>query len=422
MTNSTVAVSVRGLLGIACLAGTLAQAAASDWPRFRGPNGTGVSTDTGIPVEFGEQKNIHWKVEIHGSGNSSPIVSKQRIFLQTASDNGRERLVLCLDLINGNTLWSRAAPGGKGTIHTKNTMASSTAAADGLHVYVSFWDGRGLSVAAYDYGGKSLWTRDLGSFTSQHGAGHSPIVVGNKVILANDQDGSAEVVALHAANGEVAWTASRPAHRACYSTPFLLEQPGADPDLLVTSTFGVTAYDPETGARRWNWNWETNDRQLRTVGSAIVSQGQLFLYAGDGKGDRQTAVVTLGRNGHGSGIDWELRKTHLPYVPCPLARGDLFFYVNDFGMAACVAAKTGEHLWLNRLEGGDVTASPVMVEDRIYSVSESGTVSVIAGEPAFKLLASTTLDEGVKASPAVADGRLLIRGARHLYCFGQTEK
>src|SRR5262245_1925836 len=200
MTNRIAAVSVRGLLGIACLAGGLCPAMASDWPRFRGPNGAGVSTDMGIPVEFGEQKNVHWKVEIPGAGNSSPIVSRQRIFLQTASDNGRDRLLLCLDLVNGNTLWSRAAPGGKGTIHAKNTLASSTAAADGLRVYVSFWDGKGLSVAAYDYGGKNLWTRDLGSFAAQHGAGHSPIVVGSKVILANDQDGSAEVVALHSSS------------------------------------------------------------------------------------------------------------------------------------------------------------------------------------------------------------------------------
>jgi outer membrane protein assembly factor BamB len=422
MTKSFSLGFIRSLVGVACLAGSLRPAAASDWPRFRGPNGAGISTDTGVPVEFGEKKNLHWKVEIPGAGNSSPIVSKQRIFLQTASDNGRERQLLCLDLVNGNTLWSRAAPGGKGTIHDKNTMASSTAAADGLRVYVSFWDGKGLSVAAYDYGGKRMWTRDLGSFTSQHGAGHSPIVVGDKVFLAKDQDGSAEVVALHASSGDVAWKASRPAHRACYSTPFLLEQPGADPELLVTSTFGVTAYDPETGSERWKWDWETNDRHLRTVGSAITHQGQLFLYGGDGKGDRQTAAVTLGRNGHASAIDWEFRKANLPYVPCPLARGDLFFYVNDFGMAVCLVAKTGENLWLNRLDGGDVTASPIMVEDRIYSVSESGVVSVFAAEPAFKLLASTELDEGVKASPAVADGRLLIRGAKHLYCFGRTGK
>jgi outer membrane protein assembly factor BamB len=423
MTKPDPSAFIRGLVCGSCLVGLFSPVAASDWPRFRGPNGAGISADTGVPVEFGEKKNLHWKVEIPGAGNSSPIVSKQRIFLQTASDNGRERQLLCLDLASGNTLWSRTAPGGVVKTHLKNTMASSTAAADGLRVYVSFWDGRGLAVAAYDYGGKPLWSRDLGTFVSQHGAGHSPIVVGSKVIFAKDQDGSAEVVALDSASGEIAWKAERPAHRACYSTPFLLEQPGADPELLVTSTFGVTAYDPASGSELWKWDWVTNDRRLRTVGSAIVSgQGQLFLCSGDGKGDRQTAAVTLGRNGHASAIDWELRKAHLPYVPCVLARGEFLFYVNDFGLAACVVAKTGEHVWQNRLDGGDVTASPVMVEDRIYSVSESGAVSVFAAEPAFKLLASTELDEGVKASPAVAEGRLLIRGAKHLYCFGQTGK
>jgi outer membrane protein assembly factor BamB len=416
------ALSIRGLVFTAFLTGALGSLRASDWPRFRGPNGAGISEDTGVPVEIGERKNLHWKVEIPGAGNSSPIVSKQHIFLQTASDDGSERLLLCLDLVNGNILWRQPAPGGIAITHERNTLASSTAAADGSQVYVSFWDGRNLAVAAYSYGGKRAWTRDLGPFTSQHGAGHSPIVVGNRVILANDQDGSAEVVALDASSGEIAWKAPRPAHRTCYSTPFLLEQAGAGPELLVTSTFGVSAYDPESGSELWKWSWETNNRRLRTVGSAVVSQGRIFLYGGDGKGDRQTVAVNLNLNDHTPDIAWESRKLNLPYVPCVLARGDQLFYVNDAGMAACFVARTGENLWLNRLEGGDVTASPVMVEDRIYSVSESGVVSVFAADSSFKLLASSKLDEGVKASPAIADGRLLVRGAKHLYCFGKTGK
>ncbi len=421
MTQAT-ARSICGLVFAASLAGAIGSLQASDWPRFRGPNGTGVSTDTDVPVEVGEKKNLHRKVEIPGAGNSSPIVSKQRVFLQTASDDGSERLLLCLDLASGNMLWREQAPGGTAKTHERNTLASSTAAADGNQVYVSFWDGHHLSVAAYNYSGKRAWTRDLGPFTSQHGAGHSPIVVGNRVILANDQDGSAEVVALDAASGEIAWHRPRPAHRTCYSTPFLLEQPGAGPELLVTSTFGVSAYDPETGSERWKWNWETNNRRLRTVGSAIVSQGHLFLYSGDGKGDRQTVAVNLNLSDHTPNIAWESRKLNLPYVPCPLARGDFLFYVNDAGMAACLAADSGEIVWINRLDCGDVTASPVMVEDRIYSVSENGTVCVFAAEPAFKMLANSKLDEGVKASPAIADGRLLVRGSKHLYCFGRTGK
>ncbi len=263
MTQLSATFSVRVLLVGVCLAGSVSPTVASDWPRFRGPNGTGVSPDSEAPIEFGEETNLRWKVAIPGTGNSSPSVSKQRIFLQSASDDGSERMVVCLDLANGNALWTDRVPGGKGVTHVNNSLASSTAAADGSRVFVSFWDGHDLSVAGYDYGGKKLWTRDLGAFKSQHGAGHSPIVVGDKVILANDQDGSSSVVALDAANGTIAWEKTRPAHRACYSTPILLEHPGAEPELLVASTFGFTAYNPHTGAERWAWNWTTNDRRLR---------------------------------------------------------------------------------------------------------------------------------------------------------------
>ena len=232
-------------------------------------------------------------------------------------------MLLCLDLANGKTLWSRPAPGGGAKTHPKNTLASSTATADGSRVYVPFWDGRNLTIAAFDYEGKQAWTRDLGPISTQHGAGQSPIVVGGKVILANDQDGKAEVVALEAATGEVAWTTPRPAHRSCYSTPLLLEQPGANPELIVASTFGVSAYDSESGSERWKWLWETNDRRLRTVGSPVVSEGRIFLCSGDGKGDRQTVAVNLNRNDNAPSIAWETRKLNLPTSPACSPAGNI---------------------------------------------------------------------------------------------------
>src|SRR5438270_599092 len=184
MTQISASACMRSLFVAGCVVSAASLAPASDWARFRGPNGAGISTEAGIPVSFGEADILHWKVEIPGTGNSSPIVSKQRIFVQTANDDGSQRLLLCLDLAGGNTLWTRPAPGGRATTHPKNTLASSTAAADGTRVYMPFWDGRNLLVAAYDYEGTRLWSRDLGPFSSQHGAGHSPIVVSGKVILA----------------------------------------------------------------------------------------------------------------------------------------------------------------------------------------------------------------------------------------------
>lgn len=403
------------LAAVACAALLALPATASDWPRFRGPNGTGVSADSGIPVEFGEKQNLRWKVEIPGAGNSSPIVSKQKIFLQAASADGAERTLICLDLATGKIVWKKPAPGVTARTHAKNTLASCTAAADGERVYMPFWDGVKLSIAAFDYDGGHLWTRDLGLFTSQHGAGHSPLVVGQNVILANDQDGVSEVVALDAASGEVLWKTPRTPFKSCYSTPILLERPGAGPELIVTSTGGVSGYDPTTGSEKWNWNWESNNLHLRTVGSPVVSQGLVFFSGGNGPGDRHAVAVSLGESGPPA-LAWETRKV-FPYVPCMLTRGDYLYFVNDSGVAACHVAKTGENVWTKRLEGGNVTASPLMADGKIYSFTEAGNVHVLAAEPTFKLLGSSQLDEGVMASPAVADGCLIVRGKQHLYCF-----
>jgi outer membrane protein assembly factor BamB len=413
-----------GWLALACLALFAASATwaapASDWTRFRGPNGTGESRDAGVPVEIGESQNLLWKVPLAGAGNSSPVVSNGRIFLQTAGSDGADRSLVCLDLFTGKSLWSKSAPGAQAKTHAKNTLASCSAAVDGVRVYMPFWDGQNLSVSAYDCDGRHYWTTELGPFTSQHGAGHSPIVVGPHVIIANDQDGFAELVALDANTGVVAWKKSRQPFRASYSTPILVERKGHEPELLVASTQGVTGYDPATGDEHWSCAWTTNKQELRTVGSPIVCQDHVFFSGGNGPGARHAVAVNLnGKDGKGGlpEIAWETQKD-FPYVPCMLSRGENVYFINDTGIAGCFNAKTGRKVWLERLEGGEVTASPVMVEDRIYAITENGTVFVFSADAKFKLLSTGKLEEGVKASPAVAEGRLLVRGAKSLYCFG----
>jgi outer membrane protein assembly factor BamB len=238
------------------------------------------------------------------------------------------------------------------------------------------------------------------------------------VILANDQDGLSEVVALDAGSGEVLWKTPRTPYRTCYSTPMLLERPGAEPELVVTSTGGVSGYDPATGSEKWNWNWESNNLHLRTVASPVVSQGLVFFSGGNGPGDRHAVAINLGENGPPT-LAWETRKV-FPYVPCMLTRGDYLYFVNDSGIAGCHLAKTGENVWTKRLEGGNVTASPLMADGKIYAFNEAGDVFVFAAEPSFKLLASSKLNEGVMASPAVADECLIVRGREHLYCFAKA--
>ncbi|MFN0055300.1 MAG: PQQ-binding-like beta-propeller repeat protein [Planctomycetales bacterium] len=408
----------------------------ADWPRFRGPNGTGISPDADVPVEIGEEQNLLWKVELPGQGNASPIVVDGRVYLQTASVEGDQRMLLCLDLKTGEPIWKHTVSGETGETHAKNTLASCSAAVAGERVFIPFWDGKNLSLEALDLSGKRLWSVDLGPFVSQHGAGHSPVVVGNNVILAIDQDGASEVVALHVDDGRVAWRSPRPAFRASYSTPILFDQPGEGAEVIITSTAGVSGYDPESGSEKWKWTWNSNNLKLRTVGSPIVSQGAVFFTGGNGPGDRHAVAVRIeGRQGDFSEQPamWETRKV-LPYVPCLLSQGEHLYFVNDAGIAGCYVAQSGEKVWENRLGIGGVVASPVMSGGRIYAVSEQGDVSVIAAKTEFQELFTGRINEGVRASPAIADNRLLIRGnglqtgedgktaaqgTAHLYCFGK---
>jgi outer membrane protein assembly factor BamB len=418
---SLVAFAAMGLVNLGLF--TSSRASAGDWDRFRGPNGAGISEDKRIPVEIGEKKNRLWKVEIPGSGNCSPVVSRGKIFLQAASADAKERNMLCLALDDGRTLWKKSFIGGPAKTHDKNTLASCTAAADGTRVYMPFWNGAELSVTAFDYEGQVIWTAPLGPFTSQHGPGHSPIVYEGKVILSNDQDGLSELVALDAATGSLAWKKTRPHSRACYSTPLLRDRPGSKPELLIVSTAGASAYDPASGDEIWNWEWKGNDKQLRTIGAPAVFPGLILFGGGNGPGDRHTVALRL--EGTGSAVTptlaWETRRT-FPYVPCMLTRGDHVYFVNDSGIAGCYVASTGKEVWTSRISNSTVTASPLMIDGKIYSISEEGSITVFAAKTKFEQLSAGALDEGVRATPAVGDGRLLVRGRQHLYCFGDSSQ
>ncbi len=183
----------------------------------------------------------------------------------------------------------------------------------------------------------------------------------------------------------------------------------------------MTGYDPRTGTENWHCGWPAARMPLRTVGSPVLADGLIVATAGDGAGDRLAIGVRPGGRGEESAADivWEDRKT-LPYVPSPLALGEHLYTVNDAGFAACHLARTGELVWQERLSGS-VTASPILVDGKVYAVTEDGSVHVFAASPTFKRLATNSVGEPVTASPAVADNRLYIRGREHLFCIGKAK-
>ena len=327
-----------------------------NWERFRGPNGMGVAADKDIPVQFDDKHNVLWKLALPGHGNSSPVIWGKHLFLQTASRDGSQRVLLCIDVTTGKEIWSPRIPGAKSTIHAKNTLASATPATDGESVFVPFWDGRDIFLVAYNFKGDLLWKKPLGPWVSQHGAGASPILFRDKVIFYNDMDKEnnktkapvpkpSTLYALNKKTGDVVWELPREAFRACYSAPFILENPDSAPELIVTSTTSIVSYNPDDGSQNWTWHWTFKGMPLRTIGGTHYLDGMLFNCSGDGTGPRHMNAVVLGGAGKNATPRqvWENNKD-FPYVPCLLSRGGYLYFVNDRRLRRLLPSEDGQAL------------------------------------------------------------------------------
>ena len=416
----------RFFLAVLCLTPIVASA---DWPRFRGPNGTGVALDAKIAVSKLTADSVAWKYPVEGKGNSSPIVVGGKVIFENATPNqGRE--LVCLDAAKGTKLWAATVAGGAIKGHAKNSPASSTPTSDGKSVFGVFWDGAAQTLAAWDLDGKPLWTTPIGAWDGNHGAGLSPIVFDGKVFLNNDQDGFSEVQCYSAKDGKLVWKKPRKAFRACYSTPLVLQRPDSTPLLVVASTAGVTGYEPKDGKIIWDWTWEFDGSPLRTVGSPVaIGSSMIYAFAGDGAGDR--AFVALAVDSAKPALKWQTAndkkakndaggngKAPTPYVPTPVIHDGYLYWVTDNGIACCVDAKTGKAAWTERLGSGGVTASPVLTGDEVLVVTESGTVQSFRASPkGFEETNRIKLGETTYASPAVDGNKLFVRTAKAIYAF-----
>ena len=409
---------MRRLLAL-CLTLTLALTlSAADWPRFRGPNGTGVA-DGPVPLDLGDAKNLLWKVEIPGKGVSSPIIVGGKVYLQTADATSRS--MVCLDAATGKPVWTKKVPGTTAHTHAKNSLASGTPACDGERVFGVFWDGSVVGLRAFDLAGEEKWASSFGGYVSQHGPGFSPVVHNGVVYVNVDDDTHAELIAFDAKTGDKKWTATRKSHRASYTSPFILERPGKPAELVLGTTTALTAYEPLTGKVIWDYpvTWGKGDMPLRVIGQPVYAGGLVVMACGDGGGSRY--AVAVDPEGKTPKKVWEHKKD-IPYVPCMLVKDDLLFWITDKpGIACCADAKTGKVLWNERLFAKDVTSSPVLVGDKILMIAGNGDVAVVKASKTFEEVHRANLGEAVLASPAVADGKLYVRGATHLFCFSRRQ-
>lgn len=398
-----------------------AQSAQSqEWTRFRGPNGTGISEAEGIPTVWTEE-DYNWTAELPGIGHSSPVLWGDKIFLTSAREEGAIRTVLCLSAADGRILWSKDYESTPHAKHARNSFASPTPAVDSERVYVAWSAPEKYTLLALDHYGNPAWDRDLGPYISQHSCGTSPILYDNMVVIGNDQDAPGEsfLLAVDSHTGEDRWRTPRKSARVAYSTPCVYRPADGEEQLIFNSmAHGISGIDPTDGATLW----EREVFDKRSVSSPIVVAGNVFGSCGSGAGGNYVVAVRPGDAAKNIETEEAYRvDRQAPYVPTPVAKGELVFLWSDKGIVTCINARTGESLWQERIRG-NFSGSPIRVGDALYCISDDGDVFVLAATDEFKQLAKIPLGETSRSTPAVADGTLYLRTESHLFSVGGKKK
>ncbi|GIW79523.1 MAG: serine/threonine protein kinase [Gemmatales bacterium] len=406
------------LLLFASLMGLLvpATATAQHWNRFRGPNGTGVLATDAIPVEWTE-KDFLWKTKLPGTGHSSPVVWGERVFVTAGEESTGTRFVVCVRATDGTMLWTRRFDGKPYSKHRRNSVATSTPAADARHVYVAWGVPEQCVLMALDHNGKTVWEKDLGPFKGNHGFGASPVVVGDRVILANDQDGKGYVIALKATDGSVCWKLPRQSGNATYSTPCLFEGNGRQELILTNWQHGITSVDPETGKVYWEICCFEPAKKERAIASPVVA-GDLVLGT-CGFVTKQKHFVAVRPAKNDAKEVWRMERA-VSYLPSPLVIDSRVYLCSELGVASCLDAATGKIIWQERL-GDDFYASPVSTGKAIYCVSNDGDVYVLAPGDTFKVLAKNSIGEGTQSTPALTPQAILFRTPGRLIAIGKRK-
>lgn len=406
--------------------------AAENWPQFRGPTGDGHVDAPGLPLKFSDSEHVTWKTPIHGKGWSSPVIWGDLVWLTTANEQGTELSAICLDKGSGKVLIDKVIfrVSTPQFSHKFNSYASPTPVIEEGRVYINF--GSAGTACLDSRTGEVLWQRT--DFVCNHyrGAGSSPILWNDLLILHFDGSDEQYVVAVNKKNGETAWKTNRSIDfqdldaegkpsgegdaRKAFATPHITTI-GDKPVLLSSGAKAHYAYEPQTGKELWR----IEERAQHSASTRpVVGHGIAFFPTGFARGQllavKMPTITKAGDKpqvlGEGD-LAWRQKKG-VPNKPSLLLVGDLLFLMHDGGVMSCVEATTGEEIWRERVQG-NYSASPIFANGRIYVCSEEGKVAVLAAERQFKLLAENSLPDGFMASPAVSGNSLFLRTRTHLY-------
>ena len=388
---------------------------AQEWTRFRGPNGSGISDAKTIPTQWSDS-DFNWKVALPGIGHSSPVLWGEKVFVTSYDEKAGKFYVLCLNTGDGAVRWKKEFSLARTDKHALNSFATSTPTLDAERVYVCRTEPAHITLSAFTHNGEPVWEKDLGPFDVNHGSGASPIVHDGLVVFANEQAGESFLIAWDARTGAVRWKIPRKSGSGSYSTPCIYEPKQGKPQLIFNSeVYGISGVAPDTGKVLWEFD-KAFDK--RSVSSPVLAGEFIIGSCGSGGGGNYVVAVRPGDvvNGKKPERGYEVRRS-APYVPTSVCIGDWLYLWSDGGIISRVHAGTGEVKWQERA-GGNFFGSPVYADRRLFGVSTTGEVVVVAVGEKFQVLARNQLNELTHSTPAIAGGRMYIHTSGHLVSVG----
>lgn len=381
-----------------------------DWPQFRGPDGQGHADVAKLPLAWSETSNVGWRCAVPGLGWSSPVLSAGRIWLTTATEEGKSLRAVCIDATSGKILQDVEVfklPAA-GRIHNKNSHASPTPILEGDRVYVHF----GASgTACLTTQGALVWKQQI-KYSPVHGSGGSPALWKDLLLISCDGGDAPFVIALDKKTGQPRWKTPREpndfAKKFAFSTPLVIDVKGV-PQAVSAGASSATAYDPATGRPLWRVRYAEG---YSVVPRPVYGHGLVFLATGY---DRPT-LIAVRADGKGDVTDthvaWRMDR-NAPNNPSPLLIGDEIYTVSDNGVAACLDAKTGKEHWRERI-GGNHSASPIFAAGRIYVQDEDGATTILKPGKTFEKLGRNEVKARTLASLLPVEGALFLRSDKHL--------
>ena len=396
---------------------------AENWPQWRGPNLNGLSNEKNLPLKWTAEEGVLWKLPMPGFSGSTPVVWRDRVFLNLAAEN--DLYLWAIDRTKGTVVWKKLLGSGNVKMRKQN-MSSPSPVTDGKSVYVM--TGTGI-LKGFDFNGNELWSRDIqkdyGDFGLNWGYASSPLLYEDalyvQVLHGMKTDAPSYVLRLDRKTGKTVWKVDRPTDAQkespdSYSTPGLLRY-GKNTELVITGGDCVTGHDLATGKELWRANGLNPDNNpfYRIVASPVIFGDTIYVPT------RVKPLLALRAGGRG-----DITKSHVlwstengPDVPSPVTDGKYFYVVNDKGIMYCLDAKTGVEIYgQQRLKPGTYSASPVLADGKIYVTNEDGLTTVIKAGPKFEVLAENALNDYCLSSPAISEGVIYIRTTSHLFAIG----